>query len=166
MTQEQKELLFKDLCARLPYGVKVRYSSYKEFITCTLHSITPVYDNVYLWSKNACFNLASISKIKPYLFPMSSMTDKQAKEIQEIIGDPNYACIMRKTGGLELWLDSIDTDPTIWLDTIFEVQDYLNKNKFDYRGLIKKGLAIDATGLDVYDFKHGDKIMILQEKIT
>ena len=78
------------------------------------------------------------------------MTDKQAKEIQEIVGNPDYACIIRKIDGLELWLDSTDTDPTIWLDTIFEVQDYLNKNHFDYRGLIPMGLAIDATGLNIY----------------
>ena len=87
---------------------------------------------------------------KPYLFPLSSMTDKQAKEMQEIIGNPNYACIMRKTGGLELWLESVDTDPTIWLDTIFEVQDWLNKNHFDYRNLIDKNLAIDCTNLNIY----------------
>ena len=91
-----------------------------------------------------------IDFIKPYLFSLSSMTDKQAKEIQEIVGNPDNACIIRKTDGLELWLDYIDTDPTIWVDTIFEVQDYLNKNHFDYRGLIKKGLAIDATGLNIY----------------
>ena len=78
------------------------------------------------------------------------MTEEQEKEIQEIVGNPNNACIIRKTDGLELWLDYIDTDPTICLDTIFEVQDYLNKNNFDYRGLIEKGLAIDATGLNIY----------------
>ena len=78
------------------------------------------------------------------------MTEEQEKEIQEITGNPDYACIIRKTDGLELWLDSTDTDPTIWLDAIFEVQDYLNKNHFDYRGLIEKGLAIDATNLNIY----------------
>jgi hypothetical protein len=78
------------------------------------------------------------------------MTEEQLKEMQEIIGNPNEACISVKTSGLELWLNSIDTDPTIWLDTIFEVQNWLNKNHFDYRGLIKKSLAIDASGLNIY----------------
>ena len=126
MTQEQKELLFKDLCARLPYGVKVRYSSYKEFITCTLHSITPVYDNVYLWSKNACFNLASISKIKPYLFPMSSMTEEQKMFLKQ-----------------QNWYIAISTSGTV--ETTIEGIDWLNKNHFDYRGLIPMGLAIPVT---------------------
>ena len=78
------------------------------------------------------------------------MTEEQEKEIQQIIGNPDYACIIRKTDGLELWLNFIDTDPTIWLDAIFEVQDYLNKNHFDYRGLIPMRLAIDATNLNIY----------------
>ena len=126
MTQEQKELLFKDLCARLLFGVKVRYSSYKEFITCTLHSITPIYDNVYLWSKNACFSPVSISKIKPYLFPMSSMTEEQYKEY----------CELEHSGNME--------------HLSIPALDWLNKNHFDYRGLIEKGLAIDATNLNIY----------------
>ena len=126
MTQEDKELLFKDLCARLLFGVKVRYSSYKEFITCTLHSINPVYDNVYLWSENACFSPVSISKIKPYLFPMSSMTGEQYKEYCELEYSGNM-------GHLSI--------PAL---------DWLNKNHFDYRGLIEKGLAIDATNLNIY----------------
>ena len=90
------------------------------------------------------------NEYKPYLFPLSSMTEEQEKEIQEIVGNPDNACIIRKTYGLELWLDSIDTDPTIWVDTIFEVQDYLNKNHFDYRNLINKNLAIDCTNLNIY----------------
>ena len=139
-----KELLLKDLCARLPYGVKVNgvfltYDKDKEIILykeCVRE-----------------LNYSHLSRywtLKPYLFPLSSMTEEQRKEMQEIIGNPNYACIMRKTGGLELWLESVDTDPTIWLDTIFEVQDWLNKNHFDYRNLIDKNLAIDCTNLNIY----------------
>ena len=139
-----KELLLKDLCARLPYGVKVNgvFLNYNKDKGKILYERC---DKKFIYE-----HLDRYETLKPYLFPLSSMTEEQAKEIQEIIGDPNYACIMRKTGGLELWLESTDTDPTIWLDTIFEVQDYLNKNKFDYRGLIEKGLAIDATRLNIY----------------
>ena len=148
MTQEDKELLFKDLCARLPYGVIVVTPKGRGYV-CNINltifdyelgvNINPIIRDPF-----------SINDVKPYLFPLSSMTDEQAEEIQEIIGNPDYACIIRKTDGLELWLNFIDTDPTIWLDTIFEVQDYLNKNHFDYRGLIEKGLAIDVTGLNIY----------------
>ena len=148
MTQEHKELLLKDLCSRLPYGVIVVTPKGRGYVCdinltifgCELGvNIDPLIRDTF-----------SINDVKPYLLPISSMTGKQAKEIQEIIGNPDYACIIRKTDGLELWLDSVDTDPTIWLDAIFEVQDYLNKNHFDYRKLIDEGLAINATGLNIY----------------
>ena len=148
MTQEDKELLFKDLCARLPYGVIVVTPKGRGYV-CNINltifdyelgvNINPIIRDPF-----------SINDVKPYLCPLSSMTDEQAKEIQEIIGNPDYACIIRKTDGLELWLNFIDTDPTIWLDAIFEVQDYLNKNHFDYRNLINKNLAIDCTNLNIY----------------
>ena len=125
MTQEEKDLLLKDLCARLTYGVKVRYSSYDRFITCTLHSINPVYSIVDLWSKDACFNPVIIDKIKPYLFPLSSMTEEQKKEEYEIC---------------KYYLNGYES----------KLIDFYHKNHFDYRGLIKKGLALDATGLNIY----------------
>ena len=145
MTQEDKDLLLKDLCARLPYGVKIELTWWVMGEgTCINTTLEPDHIEQLLNDEDGD------TEIKPYLFPLSSMTGKQVKEIQQIIGNPDYACIIRKTDGLELWLNSIDTDPTIWLDTIFEVQDYLNKNHFDYRELIDEGLAIDATGLNIY----------------
>ena len=149
MTQEHKELLLKDLCARLPYGIKFLRESWNYEWDQEL-SVIEVLEDI---DKDGYINktkVYNVEDIKPYLFPLSSMTEEQAKEIQEIIGNPDNACIIRKTYGLELWLDYIDADPTIWLDTIFEVQDYLNKNHFDYRGLIPMGLAIDATNLNIY----------------
>ena len=149
MTQEHKELLLKDLCARLPYGVK--FMCNKNIYTTKGLDLIVTDEGDWEYAVTAKDTAPiEIDFIKPYLFPLSSMTDEQAKEIQEITGNPDYACIIRKTDGLELWLNFIDTDPTIWLDAIFEVQDYLNKNHFDYRGLIEEGLAIDATNLNIY----------------
>ena len=164
MKQEQKELLLKDLCGRLPYGVKIALKNNGSYhhdnvakkgdITIDkLKGFTGSYFNIYhsnLLDWDWYDDDIDIEDIKPYLFPLLSMTEEQYKEMQEIIGNPNEACISVNTSGLELWLNSIDTDPTIWLDTIFEVQDWLNRNHFDYRGLIKKGLAIDATNLNIY----------------
>ena len=149
MTQEHKELLLKDLCARLPYGVK--FMCNKNIYTTKGLDLIVTDEGDWEYAVTAKDTAPiEIDFIKPYLFPLSSMTEEQEKEIQEITGNPDYACIIRKTDGLELWLNFIDTDPTIWLDAIFEVQDYLNKNHFDYRGLIEKGLAIDATNLNIY----------------
>jgi hypothetical protein len=143
-SEEDRKMLIKDLAGRLPYGVKILFCGN----TYTLEGIRYTPD-----SAAAEFNVGfcgAIEDVQPYLFPLTSMTDEQLKEMQEIIGNPNDACISVNTSGLELWLNSIDTDPTIWLDTIFEVQNWLNKNHFDYRGLIEKGLAINATNLNIY----------------
>ena len=149
MTQEHKELLLKDLCARLPYGVK--FMCNKNIYTTKGLDLIVTDEGDWEYAVTAKDTAPiEIDFIKPYLFPLSSMTEEQEKEIQEITGNPDYACITRKTDGLELWLDFTDTDPTIWLDAIFEVQDYLNKNHFDYRGLIPMGLSIDATNLNIY----------------
>ena len=155
MIQEDKELLLKDICARL--NTKLVCSIYRmdDQGIGYRNKILYGYCNIDGWNEfyfgeDCGISINYVSKIKPYLFPLSSMTDRQVKEIQEIVGNSDDACIIRKTYGLELWLNSIDTDPTIWVDTIFEVQDYLNKNHFDYRDLIEKGLAIDATGLNIY----------------
>lgn len=144
MTQSEKDLLLQDLCARLPYGVKVRYSSYYEFITCTLQAINPVYNTIDLWSKDACFNPVFIDKIKPYLFPLSSMTEEQIYEINEILGGDFE---IDKYGITDLIRNKRTSLSYLELDALFE---YFNKNHLDYRGLIPMGLAIDATGKNIY----------------
>ena len=120
-----KELLLKDLCARLPYGVKVEIIHWRNR------------DKGIIDRKLFCFpldvNKANILvkttlDIRPYLFPLSSMTDEQKKEYQYIT---------------EIWM----YDPSY---SISDSTDWLDKNHFDYRGLIEKGLAIDATGKDIY----------------
>ena len=140
MTTEDKKLLLKDLCGRLPYGIKVRYSSYEKFITCTLHAINPVYHIVDLWSKNGCFNPVDISKIKPYLFPLSSMTEEQKKEYEDALVYHDYV-----NGGWTM-VKTFDDE----YDVPYWFVDFCNENHLDYRGLIPMGLAIDATGKNIY----------------
>ena len=130
MTQEEeKNLLLKDLCTRLPYGVRYRHFTWNDkygetYIAAQIYSI-----NTDGYVKN-CYDdeTVYIDNVRPYLFPLSSMTEEQKKEYQYIT---------------ERWM--YDSSYSISDST-----DWLNKNHFDYRGLIKKGLAIDATGLDVY----------------
>ena len=123
MTQEDKELLLKDLTARLPYGVKIELTWWVmdegTYVNVTLE---PEHIEQLLNYENY------ITEIKPYLFPLSSMTEEQKKEYQYIT---------------ERWM--YDSSYSI-SDSI----DWLNKNHFDYRGLIPMGLAIDATNLNIY----------------
>ena len=119
MTQEEKELLIKDLCARLPYGVKMSVNDRVE----VLQGINMV-DNIVEYSS---FLASEIEYCKPYLFPLSSMTDEQEKEYNNL-NCYELGCFPHSE----------------------EALDYLTKNHFDYRYLIEKGLAIDATSLNIY----------------
>lgn len=125
MRQEDKKLLLQDICARLPYGVKASYYGVEE-CECidTIDAIYRVVKDRYEVVIGQ-YDLP-IEKVKPYLFPLSTMTEEQEKEFYDTFhGFGNY-------------------------DWTFETYDWLNKNHFDYRGLIEKGLALDASELNIY----------------
>jgi hypothetical protein len=147
MTQEDKELLIKDLCARLPYGVKMNHIADDEHSPKTLIGVAK--DMITLEGLGG-YECVDIKDYKPYLFPLSSMTEEQFNELK-YFAELNY-----ETDTLELveWENNYKT-LEFWLEEVpsycvIKVFDWLNKNHFDYRGLIEKGLAIDATGLKVY----------------
>ena len=126
MTQEDKELLLlKDLLGRVLYDVKVDYHG----------DIFTLGYNLYLNNSNLAFiNYPmlfylekKIESIKPYLRPMSSMTEEEINEFI-LISDT------------VLWLGNKKSTCILSL----EQMDWLNKNMFDYRGLIDKGLALEA----------------------
>lgn len=121
MTQENKQLLLKDLCARLPYGVKV----YNEVYRWTACPKGIVGDRCYFNDNPRYDGDCTVEEVKPYLRPMSSLV---GKELDECRG----TCKYRQVGQSVL---DCATPETI---------DYLNAHHFDYRGLIPMGLAIEA----------------------
>ena len=133
MTQEDKMLLIKDLSSRLPYAVHVQHIS---GVSGILHDISIYHkydenDNIY---DAICYtdlfkdgSSIGIEQFKPYLFPLSSMTEEQEKEYNNL-NCYELGCFPHSE----------------------EALNYLTKNHFDYRHLIEKGLAIDATGLNIY----------------
>jgi hypothetical protein len=144
MTQEDKELLLKDLTARLPYGVSV-YIRYKTGEPC-YGKLTPKDIQWFIDSK--------IETIKPYLRPLSSMTEEEKKDLLiTIVGNEGIKYFQVLSDG------SIDnTDETIqdlnkfnmhWVnfdkDTVTLYLDWLNRHHIDYRGLIPMSLAIAVT---------------------
>jgi hypothetical protein len=119
MTQEQKDLLLKDICARLPYEIKADKYTIRidgEFVPIANIEIVTAKD---ILARNECPGYT----IKPYLFPLSSMTEEQRLE---------YYGTFSLSGDIS---GSVD---------------FYNKNHLDWRGLIPMGLAIDATGLNIY----------------
>lgn len=151
MTPEDKKLLLKDLCARLPYGVRYKHFTWDDKLgeKCIAAKIYSINSDGYI--KN-CYDdeTVYIDNVRPYLFPLSSMIEEQFAELK-VFADLTY-----EDNTLELveWNDNYKT-LEFWLEEIpsycvIKVFDWLNKNHFDYRGLIEKGLAIDATGLNIY----------------
>ena len=141
MTQEEKDLLLKDLCARLPYGVKVH-----DEVENTIFEIESIntYECVCPKDENYQLNIED-NGIKPYLFPLSSMTNEHKKDIFRngtfFFDRHNTLCRFPKHND--------DYDYATFEDYL-DITEKLNKNHFDYRGLIEKGLALDATGLNIY----------------
>ena len=131
MTQEEKDLLLKDLCARLPYGVKVQSYSY-EYGVETIETLQEIDSDGYT-STIECDTLKCIAK--PYLFPLSSMTEEQEKELHDKL--------------IELELKAINGEISRIEAVEFEI-DFYNKHHLDWRGLIGKSLALDATNLNIY----------------
>lgn len=133
MTKGDKKLLLKDLSARLSYGVICNTSKGNGHLCSINQTIFGVEYGINIKAtERDYFDNEEI--IKPYLIPISSMTDEQKKEFDQLI---------------ELELKAINDEIDPMQATIFEV-DFYNKHHLDWRGLITKGLAIDATGLNIY----------------
>lgn len=133
MTQEQKNLLLKDLCGRLNTNLVCSIYRVDDYGVGYRDEILHGYCKGDIWyefyfDEDCGIGIDNVSKIKPYLFPLESMSDEQKQEYQHIterwMYDSSYSI----------------SDSTDWLDI----------NHFDYRGLIPMGLAKDATGLNVY----------------
>ena len=121
-----KELLLKDLSARLSYHVRLKVwlkdGTTEEGFLDLKHNYGDVLRDAFYYNE--------IIDIKPYLFPLSSMTEKQSKEYHELIGG-----MFGKSALIN-----------------FEIlTDFFNSNHLDYRGLIEKSLALDATNLGIYE---------------
>lgn len=140
MKEQDKLLLLKDLCARLPYGVKCadfRYDEDGEKVA-TIDILEAIYPNRQVYKYESLLSIHHISRIKPYLRPMSSMTEEEKKE---------FDILFNKWHDDELF-DYIEegTEFSIWKHKGISpvVFDWLNKCHFDYRGLIPIGLALEA----------------------
>jgi len=138
MTQEEKELLLKDLCARLPYEVKclVSFDDGTKHIMTLKTGLPNSFGRWDFYNENCsgCSN-----NFKPYLRPMSSMTEEEREELSD------YLCEQVMSNKIGITIPPNPTQgkgiPFIWMG---DCLDWLNEHHFDYRGLIEKGLALAA----------------------
>ena len=135
MNREEKYLVIDDISGRIPHGVVFN----TDWGNKTLKGIQ--YDNVNTLLYFGVCNFTNkvietyVSEVKPYLFPISSMSDKQKKELEDTL--------------IRLNLEALSDEISSEVIATYEI-DFYNKNHIDYRGLIPKGLALDATGLNIY----------------
>ena len=138
MTQEDKMLLIKDLSSRLAYAVYVQHISGASGI---LHNISiyhkydendNIYDAICYTDLFLFFSSIGIECFKPYLFPILSMPEEATREFSKTLD----------------WVET--THGYSKSEMSWDTFDCVNKHHIDYRGLIEKGLAIDATGLNIY----------------
>ena len=125
MTQEEEQLLIKDMCARLPYGVKGKTLGSE---TCTLLYIgkdgSVTADTYHCWIGSKQF--------VPYLRPMSSMTEEEKRDYDNIYVEEILSEVK------DIWAI------VVYVDDVPKYIDWLNAHHFDYHGLIEKGLALEA----------------------
>ena len=126
MTENEKDLLVKDLCARLPYGLKIALKTYEDIDEIDSIGTLCQLNKQYFWILEDEYERC-IEYNKPYLFPLSSMTEEQIKEF-----------------------NSITQKCSTYIGKSILLTDFCNKHHIDWRGLIEKGLALDATGLNIY----------------
>ena len=139
MTQEEKDLVVKDLCAKLPYKTRVRYIfSFAGAACITGYSEEGIlsYDKLQEFSlSNVGYETRRVANILPYLRPISSITEEEERELNGLLSEV-YDFTFRMDELLEL----IQMQKEI----PFHYIDWLNEHHFDYRGLIQKCLAIEA----------------------
>lgn len=145
---EDRKLLYRDLCARKPYGVKVQLmyaTAFGDTDSMFLPQSLTNYklDIMEVWAEDI-----KLSRLyKPYLFPLSSMTEEQRKNF---LLYSDYSVRVEGCGKLA---EEYHYELVVYRNQLrpnYKDIDWLNAHHFDYRGLIEKDLAIDATGKDIY----------------
>ena len=139
MKQEAKELLLKDLCGRLPYGVKCLYFDAEGNKRIDLlNAVFPNDGRILVGKCSIDYADSDIIGVIPYLFPLSSINEGQRD-------------LFTKECGVTISTFYSDGNRIIQEVHSFKAVDWLNEHHFDYRGLIEKSLALDATNLGIYE---------------
>ena len=150
MKKAEKDLLLKDLCGRLPYGIKVLYQVGSQIPDIKFFDGKQYEELKYGsilddWLK---------CTFKPYLFPISSMTEEQKKEYYSLADDVTIKPGQGSYLGIKIHCIKLGISDNpheeVWDYINLDALEWLNKNHFDYRGLIEKGLAITTTGVNIY----------------
>lgn len=144
MTQENKDLLLKDICARLNTNLVCSIYRTDDYGVGYRDEILHGYCKGDIWyefyfGEDCGICIDNVSKIKPYLFPLSSITDEQEKELSKLGVSYGEYALHDDIRGLG-----------IMVDEAYIFFEFCYKHHIDFLGLIEMGLAIDATGKNIY----------------
>lgn len=134
MTREEKQLLLQDLSARLPYGVKIETP--KGIGDLGTIKLTIFYHELGVNVKATERDYFPFDECKPYLRPLSSITEEEENEWNGLNIDPLLEAVGERHTRIE--------DLMLRTKSQYNPVDWLNAHHFDYRGLIEKGLALEA----------------------
>ena len=163
MTQNDKELLLKDLCARLPYVVKVKvlnedilHYDYTSAEGGFIKGVENVNDGLFAIKCKEEGYVLSYDEFKPYLFPLSSMSEKQERELVNLTGYKSECEAYCGFDSMGYYIKNVgefeyeEGQHSFKFYPDYIGLDWFNAHHIDYRGLIEMELAIDATGKNIY----------------
>lgn len=170
MTREEKDLVLQDLCARLPYGVKGKceidasydtsfdtifqlhkFDAILEGIKEDLLFVTPLIEdkNEQEFANEEVADGIDVLDFKPYLRPLSSMTEEEKRELQSFFpGSFGNQWLDVEAGYIDIY--ECESTIRLYLYDANRLIDWLNKKMFDYRGLIPIGCALSTEVFNPY----------------
>jgi hypothetical protein len=127
--------LFNELSARLSSGLIVKYQDENYMLRGINQNGTVSISKKSDYNK---FITVQVDQIKPWLFPLSSITEKQRQELQGLANDNRFS----KNGYFNL--------DRIWVEDIYKIMNKLNEWHIDYNRLIESNNANDASTINIY----------------
>lgn len=143
MTKEERALLLKDLCGRLPYGVEVQVDIYGTVYDARVESVFA--DGTVYVECDTSVDAVDVTEVKPYLFPLSALSVPEMNEIVEMTNCNFPWDLLNEDGKLNWTVGGLVESElfSLTLEQIDCISEWFKRNGYDYLGLIEKGLAVE-----------------------
>lgn len=143
MTKEERALLLKDLCGRLPYGVEVQVNLYGTVYDARVEAVFA--DGTVYVECDTSVDAVDVTEVKPYLFPLSALSVPEMNEIVEMTNCNFPWDLLNEDGKLDWTVGGLVESElfSLALEQIDGISEWFKRNGYDYLGLIEKGLVVE-----------------------
>lgn len=143
MTKEEKNLLLKDLCGRLPYGVEVQVTIGETVYDARMEAVFA--DGTVYVKSDKSIDVVDITEVKPYLFSLTDLSVPEANEIVEMTNCNFPWDLLNEDGKLNWTVGGLVESElfSLTLEQIDCISEWFKRKGYDYLGLLDKGLAKD-----------------------